>query len=478
MEIITGSLIAITVLMVIYMWKQRSPEAEANNLPPGSLGLPVIGESISFAIKKVAFFKERHERFGRIFKTNLFGKRTVRVYGADNIRKLVSGEGQIVRSSYPTSVRKLLGDQALSMSHGDVHKEKKTQLMKYLSPEFFHNHCPILANTIAERVQKWQHQSPIDIHFETRKLFMELAARFLINIDITGEVIEQLMKELEIFTDNVFCLPFNIPGFGFHKVSLASCSVSIIVCNTIKQKLATKAKLRMREIIASSLTESVNNNDTDGLSSVLQGLKAETNDVPIHENYALLDSIIDLLFSGSETVSSAGFSLLHQLSKHENVSERLRQEAHSHGLVKLEEPVCARDVQDMPFVDAVVKETLRILPPVGGAFREGYTIPKGWTVVFGIRETHERDSTVTSTSTFLPERWLHDKNSSSSSPTMFPFGGGARVCPGQAYAKMILKLFTVELSRSSALELVQDSPLCFWPSPKPVNKVLVNVTRL
>jgi len=70
--------------------------------------------------------------------------------------------------------------------------------------------------------------------------------------------------------------------------------------------------------------------------------------------------------------------------------------------------------------------------------------------------------------------WLKDVTSGEK-PAFFPFGGGARVCPGQAYAKLILKLFAIELARTSSLELIQDSELSFWPTPKPINTILVKV---
>ena len=141
------------------------------------------------------------------------------MYGSENIRKVIQGESKIVMSSYPTSARMLIGTQSISMSHGDVHKSKKRELMKYLSPDFFHNHTPVLARTIADRIEKWSEKPEIDLYEECQKLFVELAAKFLINIDISEVDASELQRHLRTFTDNMFCLPFNIPGFGLNKVS-------------------------------------------------------------------------------------------------------------------------------------------------------------------------------------------------------------------------------------------------------------------
>lgn len=126
----------------------------------------------------------------------------------------------------------------------------------------------------------------------------------------------------------------------------------------------------MREIIASSLKQTGNNNKPDPeFSSVLQSLCSTSGDDDLSKNVILLDSIIDLLFSGAEPVTSAGFSLAYQLAKHDDVMDKLRLEIASHDLKGTDDVINARDIQPMRYVNAVVKETLRLLPPVGGAFR-------------------------------------------------------------------------------------------------------------
>lgn len=180
---------------------------------------------------QVEFFREKHAKYGRVFKTCLFGKSIIRVYGSENTRKIILGENKIVQSSYPASVRRLLGDQSISMSHGDAHKTKKRELMKYLSPEFFRHHTPVLSRAVADRLEEWCEKPEIDLYNECQKLFVELAARFLINIDISEEDVGQLQRHLQTFTENIFCLPVNLPGFGFYKVHRNSCCLNTNFCS-------------------------------------------------------------------------------------------------------------------------------------------------------------------------------------------------------------------------------------------------------
>lgn len=108
---------------------------------------------------------------------------------------------------------------------------------------------------------------------------------------------------------------------------------------------------------------------------------------------------------------------------------------------------------------------------------QGYTVPKDWSVVFSIRETHMHDESIQHPEIFNPEQWL-EPNFGKDKYSYLPFGGGARICPGQAYAKRVLKLFAIELTRMCSPTIIKDSPLQLWPSPRPEDKVLAVMRKL
>ncbi|XP_026526468.1 cytochrome P450 26C1 [Notechis scutatus] len=121
------------------------------------------------------------------------------------------------------------------------------------------------------------------------------------------------------------------------------------------------------------------------------------------------------------------------------------------------------------YLDCVIKEVLRLLPPVSGGYRtalqtfelDGYQIPKGWSVMYSIRDTHETASIYQSPpDTFDPERfWVspedqeEHKTSASFRFHYIPFGGGVRNCIGKELAKAILKMLAIELVSTASWEL-------------------------
>ncbi|XP_014730933.1 PREDICTED: LOW QUALITY PROTEIN: cytochrome P450 26C1 [Sturnus vulgaris] len=114
------------------------------------------------------------------------------------------------------------------------------------------------------------------------------------------------------------------------------------------------------------------------------------------------------------------------------------------------------------YLDCVIKEVLRVLPPVSGGYRtalqtfelDGYQIPKGWSVMYSIRDTHETAAVYQSApSSFDPDRFGAGRPEAAGRFHYIPFGGGARSCIGKELAQAILKLLAIELVSTARWEL-------------------------
>ncbi|XP_010007988.1 PREDICTED: cytochrome P450 26C1-like, partial [Nestor notabilis] len=118
------------------------------------------------------------------------------------------------------------------------------------------------------------------------------------------------------------------------------------------------------------------------------------------------------------------------------------------------------------YLDCVIKEVLRVLPPVSGGYRtalqtfelDGYQIPKGWSVMYSIRDTHETAAVYQSPpSGFDPDRFSASRMETAGRFHYIPFGGGARSCIGKELAQAILKLLAIELVSTARWELATPS---------------------
>ncbi|CAC5366137.1 CYP26A [Mytilus coruscus] len=449
-------LIIVVLLIVDYFRKDKKTEhtwqSLESKLPPGGNGIPVIGETFQFLLKKGQFFKEKAAIYGQIYRTHLFGKPTVRVTGKENVRKILYGENKIVRSSYPSSVRKLVGCNGLTFSSGLVHDNRKKHLMQFLRTDFVNQHVSGLSEFVRGRLQNWCNHSSINLYVETKTLITEIAAKFLISSDIDKSMTERLVPLYEDFTGNLFTIPINIPGFGFHKALNA------------KEKL----KALFKEALLSNKDRSLGR-----FPAVLEAYGASLDNNTFDED-AFLDGVLELLWNASETTSSSVFCSVYLLTKHPDVVRRIKEELVENEITSdATESLNHKQLQSLKYVDTVVKELLRVVPPIGGAYREvieefsvgGYTIPKDWTVICGIRETQENDKSSEDPLCFNPDRW---NEKSSSNIAFYTFGGGKRICPGQSFAKQVLKLFIVELVRNVEWTIFnEDCELIYFPTPQP-----------
>jgi len=102
-------------------------------LPPGSLGLPLIGETLSF-LQEPQFAEKRQQKYGSVFKTHLFGRPTIFLIGAEANCFLLSHENQYFLTNWPRSTKTLLGPAALSVQTGVEHQRRRKLLSQAFQP--------------------------------------------------------------------------------------------------------------------------------------------------------------------------------------------------------------------------------------------------------------------------------------------------------------------------------------------------------
>lgn len=110
--------------------------------------------------------------------------------------------------------------------------------------------------------------------------------------------------------------------------------------------------------------------------------------------------------------------------------------------------------------------------------KQGYQIPKGWNVIYSICDTHDVADSFTNKEEFNPDRFtsLHPEDTSRFS--FIPFGGGLRSCVGKEFAKILLKIFTVELARRCDWQLLNGPPtMKTSPTVYPVDNLPARFTH-
>ncbi|XP_064616114.1 uncharacterized protein LOC135480257 [Liolophura sinensis] len=201
------------------------------------------------------------------------------------------------------------------------------------------------------------------------------------------------------------------------------------------------------------------------------------------EESEIQTQIITFLLAGHETTSTGLSWVLKQLSELPEVQERLRREVRNSCHDDDDLVMTADSLDKMPYLNCVIRETLRFLPPVTSIWRKslkedtlcGYKIPSGTTIGLHVGTMMRLPQFWDDPEVFKPERFLGDKTIDPYS--FLPFGAGAHMCIGHRFAVLEMSTVLATFVRSLRFEPVvgmnykRSSGITMKPSPPLVLKI-------
>ncbi len=431
-------------------------------LPPGNFGLPIIGETIGF-FTDPDFAAKQQAKYGSIFKTRLLGSPTVFMVGAEANQFLFANENKYFVATWPPSTRTLLGTASLATQTGSFHSSRRKLLSQAFQPRALASYIPTIERITSSYLTKWQQAGSLTWYPQLRDYTFDVASALLVGTEGGSQM--PLGKLFKDWCEGLFTIPLPLPWTKFGKA------------------------LRCRKLLLNYIEQIVQQRQQsqdfgcDALGILLQAKDEEGNSLSLEE---LKDQILLLLFAGHETLTSAISSFCLLVAQHPQVMARAREEQL---LFPRSQPLTLDDLKQMTYLDAVLKEVLRLLPPVGGGFREviqtcefnGYQIPKGWTVLYQINQTHKLEELYPVCQGFDPERFAPENAADKQKLFGYvPFGGGLRECLGKEFAKLEMKIFAAMLLRDYDWDLLpdQDLSMTIVPTPHPRDLLKVEFRQL
>ncbi|GFQ00369.1 cytochrome p450 90b1 [Phtheirospermum japonicum] len=405
------------------------------NLPPGNMGWPFLGETIAYLkpypANTIGKFMEQHiSRYGKIYKSHLFGEPTIVSADAGLNRFILQNEGRLFECSYPRSIGGILGKWSMLVLVGDMHRDMRIISLNFLSNARLKTHLlrEVEKHTLLV-LSSWIHNSVICAQDESKKFTFNLMAEHIMSLEPGKAETEQLKKEYITFMKGVVSAPLNFPGTAYRK-ALQSRS-------TILKFIERKMEKRIRE-------KREDENDLLGWVVKNSNLSKEQ----------ILDLVLSLLFAGHETSSVAISLAIYFLQGCPTAVQQLREEHLAIAKAKRETGEAGGlswdEYKKMDFTQCVISETLRLGNVVRFLHRKalkdvrykGYDIPCGWKVLPVIAAVHLDPLLFDQPWHFNPWRWQGNTRGASNPTNQFmPFGGGPRLCAGSELAKLEMAVF-------------------------------------
>jgi len=410
-------------------------------LPPGTTGLPLIGESLEF-LSNPAFISKRYESYGPIFKSHIIGRPTVFMVGPEAVEFILSSHMDHFswRDGWPDAFKTLLGE-SLFVQEGEEHRRNRRLIMPALHGPALASYFTTMETIALQYFKKWEQQREFVWFEQYKQLTFDIASQLLLGTS-AGPEVERLSQLFTTLTNGLFSLsPVPFPWTALGRAVEAR--------NQIFEHLEAVIQERQKIPIQDALSLLIQARDEEGNSLSLKELQAQ----------AML-----MLFAGHETTTAMLTWLCLEMGRHPEVLERARAEQED---LTAKGPLSLEQMGQMPYLDQIMCEVERLHPPVAGGFRgvikpfdfNGFHVPAGWLAQYSILTTHRLSTVYPEPECFDPDRWNADQQPKRQPFSLIGFGGGPRVCVGIAFAKLEMKIIMSHLLRSYRWNLLPGQSL-------------------
>ena len=346
--------------------------------------------------------------------------------------------------------RPLIG-KGIFLNEGDSHRRQRRLMQPAFHRERIEGYGEAMLRHTARVDAGWAVGATIDMAAEMGDLTLTIAAETLFGADLSESDIQVVRDAMSTF------------ALWYHQSTHPLGPIlQLLPVEATRKFKASKAALDA--LVGRIVTERRASGDRGDILSMLvfardaEGDGAGMDDAHIH------DEAVTLLVAGHETTAAALAWAWALLAEHPDVHDRLCAEVDA---VCGAGPVTVADARRLPYTTGVFAEALRLYPVAPGMPRvpsrdveiAGVAVPKGAIVMLSTWVTHHDPRWWPEPDAFRPERWSAEQRAARPKFSFFGFGGGARVCIGEAFAWMEGTLVLAHLARRWRPERLSDAPI-------------------
>ncbi|KAJ6832409.1 cytochrome P450 90B2-like [Iris pallida] len=451
----------VAILVMTYLFLKRSTtnvrKGDAN-FPPGYSGWPLVGEFFEFmkpfpSYTPGTYMTKRIQKFGKIFTTNLLGKKMIVSADAELTRLMLTNEMKTFETEWPEHYKKLMGESSILILNGEEHRLLRNSVLNFFSFARLESHFLKDANEIATGIMSsWREGKVISALGASETYTLDFALKNVMGMRPGEPEVEQFRHDYHEFREGLlFALPINFPGTLYNKSLKARGKVQKVIRRIYDERRKIEGCRGPRGDDYIGWTMSGTNLTRDMICDLMQGA----------------------LFASEETTSRAISLIMFFLEGSPKALEHLREE---HLKVRMPRDkdgwsmLSWEGYKQLQFTQCVTNESLRlgnitrflVKKALADVTFKGYLITKGTPVVASFASAHFDPSLFKDPESFDPWRWQTSSGILKTN-NFFPFSGGPRLCPGAELARVEIAVFLHHLLLNFDYKLADDDKPTAFP---------------
>ena len=414
--------------------------AATNSLPPGPR-LPRWLQTVGFLFFNVRFIDGCRRRYGDLVTfSTLFDSRFVMVFEPELAKQLFRGSPHQLRAGEANAVLgPVVGERSVLLLDGAEHMRHRKLLLPPFHGERMRAYEQVMRETADRAIDSWPVGKPFALLPSMQSLTLAVIMRAVFGVE-EGPRQEELKRRVRAMMDPTS------NRFSVLLFALSGGRLGAAVGEGFEDRRRLVDELIYEEIDRRRAVADLDERE-DILSMLLLARDEEGEAMTDDE---LRDELVTLLVAGHETTATALAWAFELLIRNPPVLRRLRDELEN---------------ADDTYLNAVVKESLRVRPVIAGVGRVvreepfelgGHVIPPGVEINPSIAGIHRRADRYPDPRKFRPERFLEPDPPDTY--TWLPFGGGTRRCLGASFATFEMGVVIRRVLERTGLAPVGERP--------------------
>ncbi len=411
---------------------------------PGAI--PLIGNMIAFGKNPYDYMREVWQKFGEIGEFKLFHQEMVLMTGPEASEAFFRApDEQLDQNEAYKVMTPIFGKGVVFDAPPHIKNQQLKMLMPVLRDKPMRTYSQVIVQEVEELIKDWGDSGEVDLLEFMKQLTIYTSSHCLLGDEFRYELNEEFAKVYHDLENGMHPIAFIFPNFPLPVL-----------------RRRDKARVRIEEMVTEIIDKRAKKKEKseDAFQMLIDSTYDDGSRLTAHEITGLL---VGTIFAGHHTTAGSAAWILIELARRPEVLKSVLEELDQ--LFGVDGEVTFQSLREIPRLERVIKETLRLHPPLIFLIRKvnrdlkfkDYTIKAGKFVCASPRVSHRIPEIFPDPEKFDPDRYSEERNEDKLPFSWLAFGGGRHKCTGNAFAMLQLKAIFSILLRRYEFELVDPS---------------------